>query len=127
MDMAFAGDRVRIDKWLWAARMFKTRSMATAACDAGHVKLNGQSSKASKMVKAGDMLDVVTPGGKKNLEVVALNDKRGPATAARELYLDHTPPEPKIPAAMQDGLRERGAGRPSKRERRELNRLKGDW
>lgn len=125
--MSFDADKVRVDKWLWAARMFKTRSMATAACDAGHVKLNGQSSKASKMLKIGDTLDVVTPGGKKNLEVVALHDKRGPASVARELYLDHTPPEPPKVPGMQDGIRDRGAGRPSKRDRRDLNRLKGGW
>lgn len=107
--------------------MFKTRSIATAACDAGHVKLNGQSSKASKQVKPGDRIDVVTPGGKKNLEVVALHDKRGPASEAQLLYTDHTPPEPEALPGMKDGRRDRGAGRPSKRDRRDLNRLKGGW
>lgn len=120
-------ERVRLDKWLWAARMFKTRSMATAACDAGHVKLNGQSSKASKQIKPGDRIDVVTPGGKKNLEVVALHDKRGPASEAQLLYTDHTPPEPDALPGIKDGRRDRGAGRPSKRDRRDLNRLKGGW
>lgn len=125
--MAQAGDSVRVDKWLWAARMFKTRSMATAACDAGHVKLNGSSAKASKAVRVGDTLDVTTPGGRKNLEVIKLGDKRGPATVAQTLYLDHTPPEPPKDPYRIDERRDRGLGRPSKRDRRELERLKGNW
>lgn len=116
---------VRIDKWLWAARCFKTRSMATKACDAGHVKLNGSSAKPSKVVRPGDRVEAVTPGGERILEVVALGDKRGPASEAQKLYLDHTPPPPPKEYVAPAATRERGAGRPSKRERRELEKLRG--
>lgn len=116
---------VRIDKWLWAARCFKTRSLATKACDAGHVKLNGSSAKASKAVRAGDRVVALTPGGERVLEVVGIADKRGPAAAARTLYVDHTPPPPPKELAAPAATRERGAGRPSKRDRRELEKLRG--
>jgi ribosome-associated heat shock protein Hsp15 len=113
---------VRIDRWLWAARCFKTRSMASNACSAGHVKLGGHSVKPAKLVRPGDRIEAITPGGLRVLEVVRLAQRRGPASVARELYVDHTPPPPKEPAHAQ---RERGAGRPSKRERRLLGRLRG--
>ena len=116
---------VRIDKWLWAARMFKTRSSASAACNAGHIKLNGDSVKPSKTVKAGDMVDALTPGGERNLEVVALAEKRGPYEVAKQLYEDHTPPPPPKEEQQAVPRRERGAGRPSKRDRRLLDRLTG--
>lgn len=116
---------VRIDKWLWAARMFKTRSAASTACGAGHVKVSGESAKASKMVKPGDQLDVLTPGGPRKLEVVALGDRRGPASVALTLYLDHTPPPPPPEEQINDGTRERGAGRPTKRNLRDLRKLRG--
>jgi len=74
--------KVRIDKWLWAARMFKTRSMASDACTGGHVKLNGETVKSSKGVVVGDSIDVLTPGGPRTLEVADLADKRGPAKVA---------------------------------------------
>jgi ribosome-associated heat shock protein Hsp15 len=115
---------VRIDKWLWAARMYKTRSVASDACDAGHVKLNGSSTKPSKTVKKGDRVEANTPGGRKILEVVALAEKRGPASFAQQLYLDHSPPPPPKDLSGPDGRRDRGEGRPTKRERRLLDRLK---
>ena len=116
---------VRIDKWLWAARMFKTRSAASTACGAGHVKIGGESAKASKTVKPGDHVDVLTPGGARKLEIVALGDRRGPASVALTLYLDHTPPPPPPEERINDGSRERGAGRPTKRNLRELRKLRG--
>lgn len=114
---------VRIDKWIWAARMFKTRSMATKACAAGHVQVNAETAKASIKVKIGDAVEVLTPARLRILEVVALDDKRGPASVAQGLYNDHTPPEP----TKEDPpvFRERGAGRPSKRQRRSLQKLRG--
>lgn len=116
---------VRIDKWLWAARCFKTRSAATTACAAGHVKLDGVSVKAARTVRPGARIEVRTPGGLRDLEVVALGDRRGPASVARTLYLDHTPPPPpKVEEAIAPA-RERGAGRPTKREQRELRKLRG--
>ncbi len=115
---------VRIDKWLWAARLFRTRALASAACVAGHVKVNGISVKAAKNVRVGDRLEVRTPGGPKVLEVVGLSDRRGPAPVARTLYIDHTPPPPPEDAAPVV-RRERGAGRPSKRDLRRLRKLRG--
>jgi ribosome-associated heat shock protein Hsp15 len=118
-------DEVRIDRWLWAARCFKTRSLASAACAAGHVKVNGVSVKPAKAVRVGDRLDVRTPGGPRLLEVAALADRRGSASVARTLYVDHTPPPP--PREMTEPLvrRDRGAGRPSKRDLRLLKKLRG--
>ena len=119
---------VRVDKWLWAARMFKTRSAASTACSAGHVKIGGESVKASKAVKPGDEIHVLTPGGPRELEVVALGDRRGPASVAQTLYVDHTPPPPPKDAREPDlgGERERGAGRPTKKQLRELRKLR-EW
>lgn len=119
---------VRIDKWLWAARMFKTRSLASDACGAGHVKIDGVSVKAAKVVRVGDRLEVRTPGGLKLLEIAALGDRRGPAAVARTLYVDHTPPPPpkeEQALLVETTTRDRGAGRPSKRELRELRRVRG--
>ena len=119
-----APSEVRVDKWLWAARLFKTRSMASRACSSGHVKCNGHTAKASKAIRAGDRLDVQTPGGPRVVVVVALGEKRGPASIARTLYEDRTPPPPAKPTApLAD--RDRGAGRPTKRDRRQLRRLRG--
>ena len=112
---------VRVDKWLWAARMYKTRSLSTSASKAGHVKINGNVAKSSTKVKKGDQVSALTPGGKRILEVVALADTRGPATFAQTLYIDHTPVvEPEIAPPRF----ERGKGRPTKRDRRSLQRLK---
>jgi len=116
-------ESVRVDKWLWAARMFKTRSMATKAGGAGHVRVNGETAKSSLKVKIGDQIEVLTPARLRILEITALADKRGPASVAQGLYLDHTPPEP--PKEDPAVLRERGTGRPSKRERRSLRKLRG--
>lgn len=112
---------VRVDRWLWAARLFKTRSLASRACAAGHVKCNGTAVKSAKTIRTGDRLDVLTPGGPRIVVVALLADKRGPAAVARTLYLDETPPPPPRPP---DPLaqRERGMGRPTKRDRRRLDR-----
>jgi ribosome-associated heat shock protein Hsp15 len=115
---------VRIDKWLWAARMFKTRSAASTACTAGHVKVGGDSAKASKAVTPGDRIDVITPGGPRNLEVVGLADRRGSAAVAQTLYVDHTPPPPPKEERVVE-YRDPGAGRPTKKQLRELRKLRG--
>ena len=112
---------VRVDKWLWAARMYKTRSLATSAAKAGHVKINSNVAKSSTKVKKGDKISALTPGGKRILEVIELAEIRGPATFAPTLYIDHTPVvEPEIAPPRF----ERGQGRPTKRDRRSLQRLK---
>ena len=114
-------DSVRIDQWLWAARCFKTRSKASAACKAGHVAIDGETVKPSKAVRPGAFVRVLTPGGLRILEVAALGSRRVSATLAQELYVDHTPPpEPRTEPAIQ---RERGTGRPTKRDRRRLEDL----
>lgn len=117
---------VRADKWLWAARMFKTRSLAAKACDAGHVKLAGEGVKPAKLLRIGDTLEIVTPGGLRILEVRGLSETRGPAPIARALYDDHSPPPPPREYVAPFARRERGAGRPTKRDRRDLGKLRGD-
>ena len=114
---------VRLDRWLVAARMFKTRPLAQEACAAGHVKVNGNSAESAKGLKVGDEVDALAPGGRRVWRVLGLAVKRGPATVARALYEDHTPPPPPPTGPM--ALRERGAGRPTKREGRDIRRLKG--
>jgi ribosome-associated heat shock protein Hsp15 len=114
---------VRMDKWLWAARLFKTRSQAGKACAAGDVLCNGVVVKAARLVRVGDHLQVETHGGRRIVDVLALSDKRGPASVARTLYDDRTPPPP--PPEERVAVRARGTGRPVKRDRRRLDRLRG--
>lgn len=115
---------VRIDAWLWAIRVYKTRSVSTAACRAGHVRINGNPAKASQTVIVGDTIRVREPGYERILEVRRLIAKRVGAEAASHCFTDHTPPRPIAPAL---GLpqRDRGTGRPTKKDRREMERLKG--
>lgn len=116
---------MRIDKWLWAARAFKTRSIAAQACDGGKVDVNGEAAKPAKQVRPGDHIEITVVGGKRILKVVALSERRGPAPEARLLYDDLTPPAlPKI-RQPKPPYRPPGAGRPTKRERRETDRLRG--
>ena len=113
---------VRVDKWLWATRSFKTRSMATDACSSGHVKVNKSVAKASYKVKVGDEVRALTPGGKKILIVKGLAEKRGPYSFAQTLYEDLTPPP--IPQIAPPRF-EKGMGRPTKKNRRALNKIRG--
>src|SRR5262245_11744256 len=115
---------VRIDKWLWAARFFKSRTLAARACDGGKVDVNDQAVKPSRTIRPGDHLVISLPGGKRIVRVVEISERRGPGSEAAGLYEDLTPPPPPrelrpAPAA----LRPRGAGRPTKRERRQIDRL----
>ncbi|MBI4255792.1 MAG: RNA-binding S4 domain-containing protein [Candidatus Rokubacteria bacterium] len=124
--MADSPDSLRVDKWLWAARVFKTRSLAQAACDGGKVDVNDQAAKPSKAVRPGDRLRITLRLGRRRiLNVVALDERRGPAAAARALYEDLTPPEPPRTRAAPPPYRPPGAGRPTKRERRDIQRLRG--
>jgi ribosome-associated heat shock protein Hsp15 len=116
---------IRLDKWLWAARCFKTRAIASVACTAGHVKVNGASVKPAKAVRVGDEVEVRTPAGLRVLEIAELSERRGPAAVAKTLYLDHSPPPPPKEEAPMDIRRERGAGRPSKQDRRAIRKLRG--
>ncbi len=113
---------VRIDSWLWAVRAFKTRSAATTACRAGHVRLNGDKVKAAQTVTIGDELRIRISGFDRILVVRHTLVKRVGAPIAALAAEDRTPPRDPVALA---GQRDRGAGRPTKRERREIDRLRG--
>lgn len=113
---------VRVDSWLWAVRVYKTRSAATTACRAGHIRLNGEKVKAAQQVRPGDELRVRIAGFDRILIVRQTLAKRVGAPLAAAAYDDRTPP--REPVAM-NAVRDRGAGRPTKRERREIDRLRG--
>jgi ribosome-associated heat shock protein Hsp15 len=127
-----AGDRsgIRIDKWLWAARFFKTRALAVRACELGRILSNGNEAKPSREVHIGDRLHIRTEAGDFQVEIRALSEIRGPAAVAQTLY--HETDESRElrqklaeerRVAMQQGLiRE---GKPSRRDRQELNRVRG--
>lgn len=116
---------VRIDAWLWAVRQFKTRSAATAACRAGHVRVNGERAKAAQPVRPGDEVRVRVEGFDRMLVVRQTLVKRVSATLAAAALEDRTPPPPPREALPLLPVRDRGAGRPTKRERRDLDRLRG--
>lgn len=119
---------VRIDKWLWAARCYKTRSQASAACADGHVTLNGQVARASAKVRPGDQVEAVCAGERlRILEVTGLGEKRGSASDAAELFIDHSPPPPPKHDPLVDPTVDvaRGEGRPRKRDRRRYDDMFG--
>jgi ribosome-associated heat shock protein Hsp15 len=116
---------VRIDAWLWAVRQFKTRSAATAACRAGHVRVNGERAKAAQPVRPGDEVRVRIEGFDRQLIVRQTLVKRVSATVAATALEDRTPPPPPRETVAVVPIRDRGAGRPTKRERRDLERLRG--
>jgi ribosome-associated heat shock protein Hsp15 len=121
---------MRLDKWLWAARFFKTRSLASRSCELGRILCNGQPAKAAKEVHAGDLLLVKNDSGEYQVRVLVLSEMRGPAAVAQTLYAE-------TDASMEQRARvaaERKEqpefewmrdGRPSKRDRRELDRFRG--
>ena len=121
---------VRIDKWLWAARFFKTRSLAGKACDLGRILSSGKPAKAAREVRVGDVLQVHNAGGDYEIEVLVLSETRGPAAVAQTLYretehsreLRRQAAEERKAAPRWDAWAE---GRPSKRDRRDLDRLRG--
>jgi ribosome-associated heat shock protein Hsp15 len=115
-------DSVRIDRWLCATRLYKTRSLSQQACVGGLVKLNGANVRPSHPVRAGDEVRAEAPRGLVIWQVKALADKRLSAALAAALYDDHTPPPP--PREEVVAPRARGAGRPTKAERRALDRLR---
>jgi ribosome-associated heat shock protein Hsp15 len=116
-------ESTRVDRWLWATRLFKTRSEATAACKAGHVRVNDTPAKPAAVVRVGDRLAVRAHGRDRDLEVVAIIDKRVGAPLAQACLVDHTPPPAAVPEDAQF-VRDRGSGRPTKRDRRDLDRLR---
>lgn len=121
---------LRIDKWLWAARFFKTRSLASRACELGRIESNGQNVKPSRDVRVGDMLQVKNDSGEFQIEILALSEVRGPAPVAQALYreteasrvlrlklAEERKAMPRYETATE--------GKPSKRDRREIARLRG--
>ncbi len=121
---------MRIDKWLWAARFFKTRTLASKSCDLGRVTVNGQSVKPSRDVYVGDLLRIKNDSGDFQVQVLALSEIRGPAPVARELYRE-TDASRELRLKLAE---ERKAmphvepiheGKPSKRDRRRIDRLRG--
>jgi len=121
---------LRIDKWLWFARFFKSRTLAAKVCGGGRLRVNGEPiGKAHQTVKAGDVLTFPQGHDIRVVRILALGTRRGPAPEARTLYDDLDPPEARPRPAM-DGLlfarRDPGSGRPTKSERRAIDRLKGE-
>lgn len=121
--MGASVDQTRIDRWLAAARVFKSRTLAQAACEAGHVRINDVQARPSHLLKIGDEVRAFGPRGTLVLRVKDLADKRLSAALARLLYEDHSPPPP--PKEERIAVRERGTGRPTKADRRALSRLRG--
>jgi ribosome-associated heat shock protein Hsp15 len=115
--------QIRIDRWLTATRIFKSRSLAQQACDAGHVRINDAQVRSSNLVKIGDEVRAFAPRGTVVLLVKGLAEKRLSAALAQLLYEDHSPPPP--PKEERVAVRERGAGRPTKSDRRATERLRG--
>lgn len=115
-------DAVRADSWLWAVRVYKTRSAATTACRAGHVRVNGEKAKAAQQVRIGDDVRIRIAGFDRILVVRQLLTKRVSAPLAAAAADDRTPAREPV---AQLAVRDRGAGRPTKRERRDIERLRG--
>ena len=123
-------DSVRIDKWLWAARFFKTRALASRACDLGRILANGQPAKPAREIRIGDRLQVTNDGGEFHIDVLRLSDVRGPAPIAQTLYRETEASR----QARQKAADQRRAltnfealpeARPSKRDRRQIIRFRG--
>lgn len=119
-------DSIRVDKWLWAARVFKTRSQASVACGGGKVDVNDEAARPARRVRAGDLVAVSLPRGRRRiLRVAGVGDRRGSAEVARALFEDLTPPEPPRARQAPPPRRMPGTGRPTKRDRRDIERLRG--
>ncbi|MCU1365510.1 MAG: Ribosome-associated heat shock protein [Ilumatobacteraceae bacterium] len=119
-------EQTRVDKWLWAVRLYTSRTAASDGCSGGHVRVNGAAAKPATMVRVGDRVSAVVGGRERILEVVRIIEKRVGAAVAAECLVDHSPPPPPR-EEMVDPLfaRARGTGRPTKRDRRQLDRFRG--
>jgi len=119
---------IRIDKYLWAIRMYKTRSIASEACRTGRVKMEGQAVKASREIKVGDIIELRTGQINKVIEIKEVIKNRVKGLMAMEKYIDKTPVEElerlEMIRQMKTEHRDRGTGRPTKKERRDLDRIK---
>lgn len=129
--MAKELEKLRIDKYLWAIRLFKTRSLATDACNAGRVKLNGQNIKPAYAVKIGETFQIQKGIERKTIKVIGLLKQRVDAKTAVQFYEDLTPEEETqaYKSAFHAPIlrRDRGTGRPTKRDRREIDNLRDEW
>ncbi|MDF2045221.1 S4 domain-containing protein [Microbacterium sp. Kw_RZR3] len=123
--MTDATPTARVDAWLWAVRVYKTRSAATTACRAGHVRVNGERAKAAQPVRPGDELRVRIQGFDRILVVKKTISKRVGAALVAEALDDRTPPPPPRESMPFVPVRDRGAGRPTKRDRRDIEKLRG--
>lgn len=122
--MAADEGTVRVDSWIWSVRLTKTRSMAAAACRAGHVRVNGERAKPAQTVRSGDEVRLRGEGVERIVIVSRIVRKRVGAPVAAECFVDNSPPPPAREDVLALGRRDRGAGRPTKRDRRELERLR---
>ncbi|MEU0411656.1 RNA-binding S4 domain-containing protein [Streptomyces griseorubiginosus] len=120
-----SGETVRTDSWIWSVRLVKTRSAGATACRGGHVQVNGERVKPAHSLRVGDEVRVRQEGRERIVVVKRLIRKRVGAPVAAQCYVDNSPPPPPREAFAPAGLRDRGAGRPTKRDRRELERLRG--
>lgn len=117
---------VRLDVWIWSVRLAKTRSQASDACKGGHVRVNGEKVKPAQALKVGDQVRVRrSDGWERIVTATRLISKRVGPPAAAECYVDQSPPPPAREFAGPSAVRDRGAGRPTKRERRDVDRLRG--
>ncbi len=121
-------DRVRVDVWLWAIRVFKTRTAATDACRQGAVRVNDVVAKPARTIEVGDAVSLRRRGHTHAFAVEGVSTRRVGAAAAAELFTDHNPAPPRTRNTLNDavvGNRDPGSGRPTKRDRRDLDRLRG--
>jgi ribosome-associated heat shock protein Hsp15 len=119
-------DGTRVDAWLWSVRLFRTRAAAADACRSGHVRVNGRSAKPATPVHVGDRVEARVASTRRELQVVSPLRRRVGAAEAVLAYVDLAPAAPPDPSPGPPGARrERGSGRPTKRDRRQLDRLRG--
>ncbi|MFK0147611.1 RNA-binding S4 domain-containing protein [Streptomyces griseus] len=124
-DAPQAEGSVRVDVWIWSVRLTKTRAQAAAACRAGHVKVGGERAKPAQAVRVGDEVRLRHAGRDRVVVVSRIVKKRVGPPVAVECFVDNSPPPPPREIAIQVPVRDRGAGRPTKRDRREMERLQG--
>ncbi|MEU7629889.1 RNA-binding S4 domain-containing protein [Nocardia sp. NPDC049220] len=117
--------QARVDSWTWAVRLFKTRSAAAEACRGGHVRVNGATAKPAQPVRPGDEVRIRVTGLERIVIVERLVTKRVSAPIAAQCFIDRSPPPPPREILATMPRRDRGSGRPTKRERRETDRLLG--
>jgi len=119
------GESVRVDSWIWSVRLVKTRSSGATACRGGHVRVNGERVKPAHSVRVGDEVRLRHEGRERIVVVKRLIRKRVGAPVAVQCYIDNSPPPPPREAIAAAGIRDRGTGRPTKRDRRDMERLRG--